>query len=240
MEGVKQGTCVVGCRSSSHVVLCALKRNISKLAAANKKLMKIDDHIGVTWAGITADAKVLANFMRMECLNHKYIYDAQLSVGRLVNEVADKSQIKTQRASKRPFCIGTLVAGYDTLGPHLFETCPSGQFNEYYAMAIGRRCQSAKTYLEKHFEEFNTATLPELIVFALNALNASLSADLELTSDNVALGVVGIETPWHELPHVDIESYLEKVEKIVRRDVEEDQPPTEPRETDQTSDVAMT
>lgn len=39
-------------------------------------------------------------------------------------------------------------------GPHLFEFSPSGVTYEYYAMAIGARSQSAKTYLERHFEEF--------------------------------------------------------------------------------------
>lgn len=47
-----------------------------------------------------------------------------------------------------------MVAAYDQTGPHLFQTCPSGNYFEYVAMAIGARSQSAKTYLEKHFEEF--------------------------------------------------------------------------------------
>jgi 20S proteasome alpha/beta subunit len=31
---------------------------------------------------------------------------------------------------------------------------PTGTAYEYYAMSIGARSQSAKTYLEKHYEEF--------------------------------------------------------------------------------------
>lgn len=50
--------------------------------------------------------------------------------------------------------MGMLVAAYDQTGPHLFQTCPSGNYFEYLAMAIGARSQSAKTYLEKHFEDF--------------------------------------------------------------------------------------
>ena len=68
--------------------------------------------------------------------------------------VEDRSQNKTQRSSKRPYGVGLLVAGYDENGPHLYETCPSGNYFEYKAMAIGGRSQSAKTYLEKHFEAF--------------------------------------------------------------------------------------
>jgi 20S proteasome subunit alpha 6 len=43
----------------------------------------------------------------------------------------------------------------DETGTHLFETCPSGNYYEYIAMAIGARSQSAKTYLEKNYESFN-------------------------------------------------------------------------------------
>jgi 20S proteasome subunit alpha 6 len=47
-----------------------------------------------------------------------------------------------------------LVAGVDETGTHLFETCPSANYYEYTAMAIGARSQSAKTYLEKNHELF--------------------------------------------------------------------------------------
>ena len=39
-------------------------------------------------------------------------------------------------------------------GVHLYQTCPSGNYYEYRGIAIGARSQSARTYLEKHFESF--------------------------------------------------------------------------------------
>lgn len=39
--------------------------------------------------------------------------------------------MKTQKASKRPYGVGLLIAGIDDDGPHIFETCPSGNFYEY-------------------------------------------------------------------------------------------------------------
>jgi 20S proteasome subunit alpha 6 len=41
-------------------------------------------------------------------------------------------------------------------GPHLFEFSPAGTAFEYYAHSIGARSQSAKTYLEKNFESFES------------------------------------------------------------------------------------
>jgi 20S proteasome subunit alpha 6 len=47
----------------------------------------------------------------------------------------------TIRSWKRPYGVGLLVAGYDTKGPHLYNTCPSGNYYEYKATAIGARSQ---------------------------------------------------------------------------------------------------
>lgn len=58
-----------------------------------------------------------------------------------------ESQAKTQKSSKRPYGVGLIVAGVDSTGPHIFETCPSGNYYEYEAYSIGARSQSARTYL---------------------------------------------------------------------------------------------
>lgn len=84
------------------------------------------------------------------------MYDSPLQTERLVMDVADKHQQATQSYVRRPYGIGLLVAGYDRTGPHLFQTDPSGNYFEYRAMAMGARSQSAKTYLEKHFNSFST------------------------------------------------------------------------------------
>lgn len=55
--------------------------------------------------------------------------------------------------------MGLLVAGVDKDGPHLFETCPSGNYYEYYAYSIGARSQSARTYLEDHLASFKTSNM---------------------------------------------------------------------------------
>ena len=50
----------------------------------------------VAIAGLNADARSLAKYMRTECLNHKYVYGAPLQGARLVVDVADKYQRCTQ------------------------------------------------------------------------------------------------------------------------------------------------
>mmetsp|Transcript_1371 Transcript_1371/g.1449 ORF Transcript_1371/g.1449 Transcript_1371/m.1449 type:complete len:181 (-) Transcript_1371:7-549(-) len=139
-----------------------------------------------------------ADYMRNECLNHSYVFDSAMNVGRLVAQVADKSQQKTQNSSKRPYGVGLLVAGYDEKGPHLFETCPSGNYFEYYAMAIGGRSTSAKTYLEKHFADFEAADIDALIKHGLEAMNKTTSSDQSLTTKNTTVAVID-STTYKEL-----------------------------------------
>ena len=62
--------------------------------------------------------------------------------------------MNTQEYGRRPYGVGFLVIGQDNSGPHLYEFSPSGNSYEYFAMSIGARSQSAKTYLEKHYESF--------------------------------------------------------------------------------------
>ena len=50
-------------------------------------------------------------------------------------------QVATQRSWKRPYGVGLLVGGYDATGAHLYYTCPSGNYFEYKAMAMGARSQ---------------------------------------------------------------------------------------------------
>merc|ERR1712097_85015 len=76
----------------------------------------------------------------------------------------------TQTYVRRPYGVGLLVACCDATGPHLYETCPSGNFSEFVAVAIGARAQSAKTYLEKHHKTFKDTPVEELCTHALQAL----------------------------------------------------------------------
>merc|ERR1712113_693756 len=189
------------------------KKAQSELAQHQQKIFKIDDHMCIGISGLTADARVLAEYMRNECLNHRYIYDAPMNVGRLVAQVADMSQQKTQSASKRPFGVGLLVAGIDEKGPHLFETCPSGNFFEYHAMAIGGKSTSAKTYLEKHFETFKDADVGQLLQHAVEAMNKTTGSDQNLTVKNTAVAVIGPDGKYTEVKSEDLQTFIDKLEK---------------------------
>lgn len=140
MEAVKLGSATVGLKNKTHAVLVALKRAASELSAYQKKLFPIDDHIGISISGLTADARMLryisikrscmyvllfytsrlkecfsidSRYMRTECLNYKFSHDAPLPINRLLLKLGNKMQVCTQRYDKRPYGVGLLIAGYD-------------------------------------------------------------------------------------------------------------------------------
>ncbi|ORY93172.1 20S proteasome subunit alpha 6 [Syncephalastrum racemosum] len=209
MEAVKQGSAAIGLRSKEYAILLALKRSSGELASYQKKLIRIDDHMGIAIAGLTSDARVLSNFMRNEAMRSKMMYDRPIPVQRIVNTIADKAQVNTQQYGRRPYGVGLLVIGYDETGPHLFESSPSGTGLEYFAMSIGARSQSAKTYLEKNYEQFADASLDDLVRHGLLALRDTLQQDKELNIHNTSLGIVGRDRDFEIIEGEALQGYLE-------------------------------
>jgi 20S proteasome subunit alpha 6 len=117
MEAVKQGAAAVGVSSKTHVVLVALKRTPGELASHQRKLLPVDDHIGIALAGLTSDARVLGKYMQARALASRMNMARPVPVQRLVADISDKAQQNTQGYGGRPFGVGLLVAGWDAVGP---------------------------------------------------------------------------------------------------------------------------
>ncbi|EDK40422.2 conserved hypothetical protein [Meyerozyma guilliermondii ATCC 6260] len=215
LEAIKQGSAAVGIASKTHVVLVALKRNAEELGSYQKKLIKIDDHMGIALAGLAPDARVLSNYLRKQAMNSKMVFNRPISTQRAVLQIADKAQENTQSYGSRPYGVGLLVAGYDETGAHLYEFQPSGSVLEYYGAAIGARSQAARTYLERTLEEVREVTdVESLIVHGLNALRDTLAQDVELTLRNTSVAVVGKDTSFKIYEDDEVTQWLEKLDSV--------------------------
>jgi len=200
MEAVKLGSATVGLKNKDYAVLVALRRAPSELSSSQRKIIPIDDHLGISIAGITADARVLSKYLRTECLNYKYSYNTTYPVLRLINNLGNKMQITTQRYDRRPYGVGILIAGYDGCGPHIYQVLPSANFLNCKAMSIGSRSQSARTYLERHISSFTECTKDELICHGIQAIRGTLPAEETLGKDdktnNISIAIVGKNQPF--------------------------------------------
>jgi 20S proteasome subunit alpha 6 len=140
--------------------LVTLNRSASELSSSQRKLFKVDDFVGIAVSGLTADGTALVKMLRSENISHKFTFGSHVDISRLALKVADNSQVRiifdfnrsfivyyllsilllqvsTQRAGARPSGVGTLIAGCDESGCHIFQTCPSGSIYEHEAIAIG-------------------------------------------------------------------------------------------------------
>lgn len=126
-------------------------------------------------------------------------------------------QVCTQRYDRRPYGVGLLVAGYDEQGPHIYQTCPSANYFDCKAMAVGARSQSARTYLEKHLDEFKDCDLEELVKHGLRALRDTLPNEVELNTKNVSIGIVGKGQNFKVCLEDEIGKYLQMIEGEEKR-----------------------
>lgn len=238
MEAVKLGSATVGLKNRDYAVLVALKRASSELASYQKKIIPIDEHLGISIAGITADARILSRYLRTECLNYKYSYDTNYPVSRLIMNLGNKMQITTQRYDRRPYGVGLLVAGYDDQGPHIYQVVPSANYFNCKAMSIGSRSQSARTYLERHLSEFGECSKDELICHGIQAIRGSLPNEDLLTKEelspllNISIAIVGKNQPFKILNDEENMHYLSMAKTKVgptsgpsHRPDDDDQPP---------------
>lgn len=218
MEAVKQGSATVGLKNNDFAILVALKRAPSELSSYQEKINKIDEHVGCSIAGLTADGRSLTNYMIKQCLDSKWSNDEPLSISRMVSNVEYKMQLPTQKYGSRPFGVGILIAGFDSQGPHIYYLCPSANSYNCKGLAIGSRSQSARTYLEKHLDTFKNCSLDELIAHGLQSLSDTLPNDVSLNAKNCTVSVVGRDRDFTIVDDTELAEYLTRVKLSKGRD----------------------
>lgn len=132
-------------------------------------------------------------------------------------------QVCTQRSWKRPYGVGLLVAGLDESGAHLYYNCPSGNYFEYQAFAIGSRSQAAKTYLERRFENFKDSSRDDLVKDALMAIRETLQGET-FKSSICTVAVVGVGEPFHVLDQNTVQQMIDAFDIVG----EQEDPAAEP------------
>mmetsp|Transcript_6161 Transcript_6161/g.10714 ORF Transcript_6161/g.10714 Transcript_6161/m.10714 type:complete len:252 (-) Transcript_6161:101-856(-) len=149
MEAINQAGSTVGVLAEDGVVLAGEKKTTSKLldqAKQHEKLFKVDGQKFCAVAGLTSDANVLLQKLRLTAHQHLYTYGEQMPVEQLVTSICDLKQGYTQYGGLRPFGVSFLVAGYDAHdGFQLFHTDPAGNFSGWQAYAIGMNNNLAQT-----------------------------------------------------------------------------------------------
>jgi 20S proteasome subunit alpha 4 len=186
---VNRGSAVVGIEGMDCVVLAVEKRAIAKLQDARtiRKIVSIDDRTVLAFAGLTADARVLINKVRIEAQVYRLTMEDAPSVDYIARYVAKIQQQYTQQGGVRPFGIATLIAGIGSdmdhpMKPTLYQTDPAGTQSRWKAQVIGgRNAKSLREFLEKQYTANMTeAQCIRLAVLALLEVVDSGAKTMEL------------------------------------------------------------
>ena len=187
IEAVRRGTTAIVCRNKNSVVFTVEKKSceLQEDIMGSEKIFKIDDHIGVAIAGLTADARVLIDRARVQAQVNLLNYDEKISVKDSTLNICEYKQVFTQNAGVRPFGVSFIIAGIDNdNSPSLFLTDPSGAFWPYFAFAIGSGATEARAYLEENYKE--DMSDEELKLLPLRALKELMGDNLDKNTCDVA------------------------------------------------------
>jgi 20S proteasome subunit alpha 3 len=221
MEAINQAQSAIGIRSEEGIVLAAAKGSDSKLLdirSSTEKMYKIDDHIAVAVAGITADANTLLNFARLEAQRYFYQYQEPIPIEQLLMRVADLKQLYTQSGGLRPFGVSFLFAGWDEHhGFQLFQSDPSGNYGGWRASAIGANHQAADSILKDEYKQ--DFTLRQALIMAIKVLSTTMDTT-EPAVDKVELSTVSHvngEVVYHVLTTEEVQSLLTEAEPWLKQ-----------------------
>jgi len=173
MEAVRKGSTAVAVRARDVIVLGVERKSTAKLQESRtvRKMVKLDSHLSLAFAGLTADARVLINKARLESQSYRLTVEDPCSVEYMAKYIAKIQQRSTQRGGRRPYGISTLLVGHDPDGvPHLYQTDPTGNYSEWTANAIGRSSKTVTEYLEKHHTDANMCSEEAAIRLTVSAL----------------------------------------------------------------------
>lgn len=202
IEAVKLGSTSVAIQTSQGVVLAVEKRLSSPLLepASVEKIMEIDSHIAVAVSGLIGDARTLVEHARVETQSHSFTYDEKMGVEALTQSVCDlalgfgESQERDEpRKMSRPFGVALLLAGYDSKGPQLYFSDPSGTYLQYKAKAIGAGSEGAQSTLQDKYRD--DMTLQEAEVLACEILKQVMEE--KISNVNIEIASVTKEKGYH-------------------------------------------
>jgi len=188
------GTCL-GILANDGVLLACEKRNTNKLlddiynSENSEKIYKLNDDMACSVAGITSDANVLTNELRLIAQRYLLQYQESMPVEQIVAQLCDVKQAYTQFGGKRPFGVSLVYMGWDRhYGFQLYQSDPSGNYGGWKATCIGNNSQSAVSMLKTDYKE-NEMTLAESIKLAVKIFAKTLDTN-KLTTDKLEIATL--------------------------------------------------
>jgi len=205
-EELKHGTTTIGIVCKDGVVLATERRATMGTFIAHKetkKLFKIDEHLGLTIAGLVGDAQLLARYLKAEVELYKLKRNTPITV-----EGAATLMANILNGNRYfPYYVGLLIGGVDAKGPHVFSLDAVGGSIEDKYVSVGSGSPYAYGVLEEHYrDEISTA---EGVDIAIRGLNAAMKRD-SASGDGMAVAVIS-DREFRELADDEIKKRISKL-----------------------------
>ena len=167
---VRLGSSSIGIVCSDGVFIIADKRTEDKLIVKKSanKIHEIDEHIMVSVAGITADARVLVEKSQVLAQQHRITYDSPIEPELVIKEISNIKQQFTQYGGARPFGVSIMLAGLNGKKPELYASDVTGNYFSYYANAIGESDEKIREILRDKYK--SDLTIKKGVKLALEIL----------------------------------------------------------------------
>ena len=173
IQKLLKGTTTVGLVTKDAVILAADKRATAGYYIAHKrvrKILRVDDRIAITTAGLVADAQMLVSWIQNEIKYYK------LTLGRPISVKTVASILSLILHSSRyfPYIVQLLVGGYDT-APRLYMLEFFGAITEEKYTATGSGSPIAIGVIEGEYNpEMN---VEDAVQLAVKAVKSAMSRD---------------------------------------------------------------
>merc|ERR1712028_120792 len=210
INAVQQRPTALGIKATNGVVVATEKKLPTPLIDnySVEKTSIITENIGVVYAGLAPDFRLLVKKGRKKAQEYFKVYHENIPVSQLVRELASIMQEFTQSGGVRPFGVSLLVAGYDAKGPQLYQVDPSGAHWGWKAHAIGKNSVNASTFLEKRYNA--EMEIEDAIHTAILTLKEGFEGAID--ENNIEIGVVKEDQKFVRLTPAQIKDYLTEME----------------------------
>ena len=190
-QNLQKGTTTLGLVCKDGVVLAADRRTSGGYTIMHKhadKLVKIDDNMVITTAGLVSDIQLLSKLIRAELKLKKIRTGRKPSVKEAANLLAGMMYNNIRRPSMVPGIVGFLLGGFDEHGTKLYDLGVDGSVMEYKDYASnGSGSTLALGALEAIYKK--GMTTKEGVEIAKKAINSAIQRDMP-TGNGVDIFVI--------------------------------------------------
>ncbi len=205
-ENMKTGTTTLGIVCKDGVVMATEHRATMGTLIAHKetqKLFRIDDHIGLTTAGLVGDAQNLARYITAEAELYRLKRDQVMTIKAAATLTANI----LSGSRYYPYWVQLLLGGWDREGGHVYSLDAAGGSIPDKYCATGSGSPYAYGVLEDNFKDDMTTS--QGVDIAIKALNAAMRRDS--ASGNGYDVVVISKNGWNPLSAKDLEKRKQKL-----------------------------